>query len=86
MHIPSSSVTSNPASLRSMAKNDSLDLHHTEQVWQVRSGMVALCQIEAGQRRCFFTAQPGDLILGTSHQGKELVAIAIEPATVEALA
>ncbi|NEP54969.1 MAG: hypothetical protein F6K65_41790 [Moorea sp. SIO3C2] len=62
-----------------------MELNDPNQAWQVRSGTVVLCRIVDGVQQCFFTAHAGEVIFGVPTQDSELVAIAIEPATITAI-
>ncbi|MEO1402375.1 MAG: hypothetical protein AAFV72_14190 [Cyanobacteria bacterium J06635_1] len=68
--------------------HEAFALNDPNQAWQVKSGHIALCRVAlkngkpTGQRQCFFTVNPGEVVFGVSPQDSELVAIALEPTVV----
>ena len=83
----------NPVSMSSCSSHQIKDretfrLNDPTQAWQVQSGHMALCRVALengkprGQRQCFFTVNPGEVIFGVASQESELIAIALEPTVV----
>ena len=67
---------------RHISDHESLPLNNPNVAWQVQSGSVALCRMALGGPQCFFTATPGEIILGVEGDDADLVALALEPTVV----
>jgi hypothetical protein len=74
-----------------LCDHEYFQLNNPEAAWQVQSGHMAICRLAmcngqpTGERECFFTVNPGDVVFGVapqSAQTDELVAIALEPTIV----
>jgi NHLM bacteriocin system ABC transporter ATP-binding protein len=70
-----------------LKSNSSLDLHRSNQIWQVQSGTIALFAVpnraQTGRRRYLFTLQAGEVMVATQlldHTDYHFLAVALEPA------